>query len=485
MHPSRPVSAAVLRRIAAAVSLWCLAAAGMAVGEWAPLIEAAPEPPGEAVWRGLGPLLERRVSADGTRSLLAAPRPFWTVYRDEDRDLVYRDYLWPLGFSRHRADGGFEFLFPALHTFDAAGGGTPADRWWVFPVFFTGHARADGQRYTGVFPLHGQICDLASYDSIRFTAFPLYLETERPGAHSRAFLWPLFSVTEGPRLEKRRMFPLFGFSRNARETRWFFLWPFGHRVTQHPDAAGSQGQGWFVLPFYGRYRRMDAEGQVVHRSWTMLWPFFSGERGPDRERLYAPWPFYRRDRVVDADQPAQSRHLWPLYGRQQRGEVETMSILWPIWISARSTHDGRAWRYTLLNPVYLSARQSEGDQETLRFTQVWPLWRREASPARVRHDVLALWPFRHGDAVERNYAPFWTIYSQERDAAQGRRHDLLWGLVQYRRTGDGAERTWAVTPLVRSHRTGTDYDVSCLGGLVGWGRQGGVPRRRCLWFIAW
>jgi hypothetical protein len=119
-----------------------------------------------------------------------------------------------------------------------------------------------------------------------------------------------------------------------------------------------------------------------------------------------------------------------------------------------------------------------------RYFKFWPLvsYHREESVMRLR--VLALWPGCDAGAVERNYAPLWSLYSRRRSAGDVE-DELLWGLCSYRRNTEGAMR-FSLFPVFEIERDPGDGDRkrwSLLKGLIGWERRELNKRWRLLYWI--
>lgn len=447
----------------------------------APCVETAPVACGALNWRAVGPLIENRTSPDGKQRLLALPRPLFSEYQDDARGWLYRDYCWPLGFSRYRADGGYDYFLLAFHSFENPDSPSHVTRWWLLPLFFFG-TDSQAESYAALFPVYGRIGNLASYDWIRFCLFPLYLETERAGARSKSLLL-ILGRTDGERIESRRVFPLYGYSRTARQKKQFILWPLGHTVHQYPDAAGKEGRGWFLFPLYGQYRETDGADATLYRSWTFLWPFFSGEKGANAERFYAPWPFYRRENKPAGDLPVEQFHLWPFYGHIRRGAQNTTSIAWPFYQTTTNSSPKTVISSTVLNPFYQAGQKVENGETVASHLQFWPLWRYEREANISRTAVLALWPYRNQAPIDRNFAPFWTLYTCERQAAAVR-HEAFWGWFKLGHDTPHATH-FSLVPLVDYDATADRYGFSLGKGLIAWGREGDRACGRLLWFIKW
>lgn len=447
----------------------------------APLAAYHGSAPG-AHWRALGPLFEDRESADGKARLRALPRPFYVEYTDRANDWLYRDYLWPLGAWRERPDGGYAYWLLYFRAWGKPGDTGAPHRHWLIPFWLSGHT-ISGHDYHYIFPLGGTVGDVAGFDEITSVLGPLYVTTLKGETRSEALLWPFISQTYGPRIEKRRLFPLVGFTRTEHEYRRFIAWPFGHYIEQYPDAAGKRGSGWFVLPFVGKFRQTDAAGKTLRESWSYAWPFFSGEKSAAGERLYCPWPFFRRETATTKDGPVHRYHLWPFYGHEEKPTRDTGYVLWPFWSSGVYTYGPRTTTTAVCLPFYWATDTTEKGQRVESYRQIWPLWRRETAGPRSRDEVLSLWPQHRADAIQRDYAPFWTLYSRDVAGAEVHR-EAVWGWWQWHTDGPAASR-WSLFPLIACRHTADGYDVSLAKGLAAWGRDATGRHGRALWVLSW
>jgi hypothetical protein len=99
--------------------------------------------------------------------------------------------------------------------------------------------------------------------------------------------------------------------------------------------------------------------------------------------------------------------------------------------------------------------------------------------------VLALWPLKHTPAVERNWAPLWSLYSRER-VGDGIESELLWGLYRHQRRNDS--RRLSLFPLLQSSSSRIENETplrrwSLLYGLIGYRREGLHKQFRMLYFL--
>lgn len=392
------------------------------------------DPEGVPRLRVAGPVAERRVAEDGRKC--NAIRPFFSELRLPGEGRHRYEVLWPAGVRKRFHDDVFARF---LNVYYSRFGEAPdaRHRFVIFPVFFNGRDKHE-ERYTAVFPLGGRIHEYLGQDRLGFVLFPLYGFSAVDEVRTHHVLWPVFSRTTGEGVRRFRVFPLYGES--EREGRWekrFVLWPLWTSA-RYPGA--EQGGGGFLLfPLYGQAR------VGPKAAWTVLPPLFRYATGPAQRDLQCPWPF-----IQWASGEVEKLYIWPLWGRREHESLRTAFALWPIGHRQRIARPGYVLQRTMVLPVFYSetrtaraaAREGEGagaepataGRTTARYWKVWPLaaYRREGETVRFR--VLALWPLKHSPPIERNYAPFWSLYTHTR-TADVVEDEVLWGLWRRRREG--------------------------------------------------
>ncbi len=468
------------------VLLWLSGSAAALTLRLAPVIELQSDSEQGPVMRALGPLFEKTETSEGGLTL-ALPRPFYCRFEGAGlRPVRGRDFLWPLGVARRFGDEAHQRLLLALHTDRDVRNPESAERRWLIPLLFLGRNKA-GHTYAALFPIGGEIDEIAGYDRVRFLLFPLYLGTHRGTSRSHTVLWPVFSRTRSARGGKWRVFPLIGASWTPDGVQRFFLWPFGHTARIDSARTGRSTRSFFLLPPAGwSTSRPSGARAPDSKAWTVLWPFFSGGVTPRSRRLHCPWPFFQRS--VETD-PSGKRvldqlYLWPLAGVRRRGDDEAYRfLLWPIVHENRSgnTRNGRRSLWVL--PFYWSSvSRRAGETRTVR-RQFWPLARFVRNGTRARLAAPALWPGPLPAPIERNYAPLWRLYMR-RDEGDIHRHDLLWGWAQWS-TGGGRIREAGLFPFFRFSRGPDRTALSLLGGVFRQESTASGTRRRFFWIVKW
>lgn len=415
----------------------------------------------------LGPFFESAYSTQGWR--LAAFRPFYSEAENPAEDKALRDYLWPL--ATWRRTGNEEISRYAIFFRLAHGEDRPHRRYrfWLLPFYFEGRD-AQGAFYRAVFPFGGTIREFLGRDEITFVLFPLRSTSRLNDLETSNWLWPIISRTEGEGILRYRVFPFYG--RSVREGAYdkrFILWPMWTEARY--DYPGSKGRGFLLVPICGHMKLEDQE------SWWVIPPFFRYARGKNLTLLYAPWPFIQYQSGETG-----RLYVWPIYGRKTVGNFERTFVLWPLFWHEKTERDAATRRSTMLIPFYFHAVTAVSNEPpNRRYLKVWPLfsYRRNGDEAAFR--TLELWPIADSGAVERNWAPFWTLYFTARKGEATDR-EALWGLFRAHARPDDRLH-WSLFPLFEWRREPGVLEWSVLEGLLGRERKGSRARWRVLFFI--
>jgi hypothetical protein len=433
---------------------------------------------GDTRFRVLGPFYEDTVSENGDR--FRAIRPFTSKTIDAAAERALRESLWPLLVSKSfREQFSVRSLFVYYLNSDV---NDPESRWRLFVVPFYFQGRSEhGEDYLAVFPFAGTLREFIGQDEIKFTLFPIRMTSSLNEIKTSHWVWPIYSRTSGKGIYRFRLVPFYGQSRQRDNyEKKFILWPFWTTAQyMYPE---SHGDGYILWPLFGR---LDLSDQ---KSWMVLPPFFRVTRG---DRLFSadlPYPFiqYRSGET-------EKLYLFPLWGHKTTSGSYNSFFLWPIFHRMRYDKPDGLYYRTLALPCFhsdtLRARAGAGEDpgEILaRHWTVWPLlsWRREGEESRLR--ALELWPLKFTGPIERNYAPFWTLYTRTAlgDHVQT---EFLWGWVRHHRRGRDF-RYVSVFPFFQYRREGlpaANRSFSLLKGLVGYERSGDLRRYRLLYGIRW
>lgn len=426
--------------------------------------------PGEDRFRAAGPLVERIHGPSGRT--FCAFRPVASSVRDPVLEESATHVLWPLFTSRRRGDE--RSWNSALIAWGRDANIRDRDSKWsllVFPVLALGRT-AEGHSYGGVFPLGGHLEEVAGKDVIDFVLFPLYSYTRQNDLNTWNLLFPIISWTRAPDESRFRVFPFYGQAREPGIRRRFVLWPIWNQATY--SAPQAEGYSWMLFPLAGRVNLANQQ------SWMALPPFFRYTRTGDQREWMAPWPFVQIQRGGDDERT----YFWPFYGHRERPLLSTRFYFWPIGgaqtVWEPKTVLSRRW----VAPFYFDQRRMDRaapEPALERRVRVWPLATYQRAGDRMEFHTLELWPAAPVPAIERLYAPFWTLYSHERAGADVT-DELLWGLFR-RQRGDGYAYT-SVFPLVSwggSKDNGGAKRWDVLKGFVGYEREGNVRKLRLLY----
>jgi hypothetical protein len=424
-------------------------------------------------WSGGGPVLEH---VESKNSQFDAFRPFFTRETDATRWTTL-DILWPVGSVRtwdKRTDWRFLTAFGQDEDrFDPA---SPY-RAWIFPVLFFGRTRERGD-YGAVFPLGGRLDNFMGRDEMSFVLFPLYAHSRLNDVETHHVLWPLISRTTGDDVYQARFFPFYGYSSKSNVyEKSYTMWPiWSHMQDKRPKSAGS---GFMVFPVIGHVKLKNQE------TWMVIPPLFRHTRLEKGTEGACPWPI-----VQWKSGPASKLYVWPIYGRRAAAGDSVTFWAWPfVWKGVTKNDREQRDRFRVF-PLYAqeSRKVARGGATNVmeRYVSVWPVmaYEREGSNTEVR--LLDLWPFRDTRPMERNLAPWWTLFSRQRtvEGTQGR---VLWGLARWQTDHDG-DAYRSLFPLVswKANRQTEAYrEWDALKGLVGYRRDADAKTIRLLYFLRW
>lgn len=370
-----------------------------------------------------GPLFEYREMASG--GTLWALRPLYVRQRDPVEDLSIDDTVWPL-CSRHQLheESWWRFLLLAYGSNDDVNNEDSGWKAFLFPLYFQGRTR-QGEDYWALFPIYGHLPHILMMEDIDFTLFPLYLDYEVNGIERRYYGWPFYSRGEdAPGVVKTGVFPFYGETARRDVLTRYVLWPFW--TSAEYTSERNPGESWMLWPLAGRVDR-EREQQKL-----FLPPFFSHAKTDSAERWRMPWPFYETHTSKDL----RKWSYWPLFGRTLREDEDRWYALWPIIERFKLDSRGKRTERFHFFPFYMNQkifRKGKDGSETLEesYTRFWPFYSVEERPGSGYYHLRAFefMPIRFADGVDRNWAPFWTLY--ERTETDGRiAEDAFWGLFK-------------------------------------------------------
>ena len=351
--------------------------------------------------------------------------PFWsseTVEADgRHAEVDTTDVLWPV-FTSHRDWWRF-CLF--THYQEQQDGGWQFE---IMPIWFNGKDVDDGS-YWGLFPLWGHHPHILMLNDWDFCLWPLWMRYKTPRSQTRGEegdAWMTSNVVLFPFFHWRDdgswgVWPLCGVGHQRESDHYYALWPIATWASYRADRdTGGAGYSWMFWPLWASIER-ERESQ-----WMFVPPFFGYAKTPFGSRIRAPWPFFEFERTT-----AKRRiSVFPLFedvrlNRYSNGSSERGATRfgWKL-VELYRGEDGRI-EETRVFPFWTSGGS---------IFRVWPFWSSEKEDAAgevVHTRVLELFPIRWVDAIDRNWAPYWTFY-ESRSNPICTDHSLFWGIIKWR-----------------------------------------------------
>lgn len=388
-----------------------------------------------------GPFYYRQ---DQERLKLWAVPPLLSYAVDPVTESSEFNILYPV-LSHFRS--GEQFRWHFFQLFSVAGGPTQREderkRFTIFPFYFQQRSSLPEENYTAVVPFYGHLKNRLFRDEIEFVMFPAYSKTRKRDVVTRNYLFPIFHVREGDGLEGWQAWPFYGQEHKLVTTktnnfgdeqlvggrrRTFAMWPIYADVHEGLGTPNPQHQQ-MVLPAYSYFRSPQRDAT------TVIWPFFTYI--DDREKHYkeyqAPWPF------VDFARGPGKRidRVWPIYSQASSTNLESASLLWPVYRFNRiHTTDIDRRRTRVL--FYLYSYTNEEDLKQKRFRRridLLPLfsYRRDYEGSTRLQLFAFLEPVLPASSnIEREYSQVWSVWRSQKNATNGNSsQSLLWNL--YRR----------------------------------------------------
>ncbi len=383
----------------------------------------------------LGPFFEYRRVEPGDATFWAV-RPFYSQVRDpQSRTAVY-DALWPIVTLHDHKDASW---WRALIAYGDSRATDPTWSFDIFPLWFSGADRKD-EGYWGFFPFYGHHPHFLLMDDWQFVLWPIWHTYTVKDVRSHAVLWPFVTWRDAPR-EGVGVWPFYGYGRQRESLHHYVLWPFVTWATydEDRDTSGAGSSCW-VLPFYGQVRRAretqtmlpfigyshtkadnSRTGATETERWRLFWPIFENLKSPSRDRLSV-FPFWEQieGRAFGKARPVEE-HTWRVgWQLMENTRLETKNTLekrfnfFPFFTWERRWYRGRA-----------AAEPNDS------YFRIWPFWSSETVKGRTRHRTLELMPIRHVEGVERNWAPFWSLWESE-DRPDGRtRYSVFFNFIHW------------------------------------------------------
>lgn len=428
--------------------------------------------------RAFGPVYEN-LSAPNAQDLFAI-RPFYSNLDDLEMGDSITHMVWPLAIGkRFNNDLDWRFLLiSSYHDFDIT---VPDSRYrfWILPVYFQGRS-STGTPYVAVFPIAGKLDDSLYHDRIWFVLFPLYSYTRVDDYQTYCVLWPVFARGWSEDFDKLRVFPFYGYTRRRADfIKRFILWPVWTDATYgFPQSAG---RAWFFTPIMGHADLSDQE------SWSIIPPLIRFSTRGTQKKIFAPWPVFQYSYGL-----TWKLYIWPLVGWQDAYGIKTSFAFWPFAYATTKELGRGHYTRSKIAPVIFCERWTEMPEgnagkhpvTVARTFKFWPLVSFKQDRERLLMRMPSLCPFRDFQAIDRNYTPYWTLFTHAKNGAEVE-DELLWGVFQSRR-GPARNRT-ELFPLFsfERNRFNKAFDFSLFKGLFARSAGPAGTRYRLFWALTW
>lgn len=409
-------------------------------------------------WRAeaFGPFFYSEAKGENLSETTWAVIPFYSDYHNPAVEARERNILYPLYSDLQY---GQERRWQLGQLISSAGGAEPdgtnaTRRFTVYPFYFQQRSTDTNLNYTALAPFYGHVKHRLMHDEVFFVMFPFYAETRKGSVVTENYLWPFVTESEGPHLYGWQVWPFVGtehkdavlvtngfgdVSVDGGHDRSFLLWPF---CLRQDNDTGTENPVKFraSIPFFASSRSPQRD------STSYLWPFFTWVN--DRDRKYheweGPWPFV----IFTRGEGKTTDRVFPLFSRSHNATQESDSYAWPAY-TYRRTHSGALdFRRTRVG-FYLYEDIDERNLETgknRRRIDMWPFftWHKDFNGnerLRVFSPVEPALPDQRG--IERNWAPFWSVWRAEHNPHTGvATQSLLWNLYRSETRNGQTKVSW-------------------------------------------
>jgi hypothetical protein len=470
-------------------ALCIVARAGAEENNW-PIHVAQQNDAGEVVsWQTAGPLIFKKPSNDG--GTITGFRPLFAQWRTATGELQETNILYPV--FTFRTDGD-TYRWSILQLINRSGDRSgraakrlPALKYETFdlwPFWFSRDTGSPDESYHALFPIFGTIKNRFGKDRLFWAPFPLYVRTEKKGAITTSFPWPILKVTRGTE-HGFTIWPLYGtVKKDGSFDRNFYLWPLGWSNTIQPNddaPAGTPAQREVgFLPFYTR----ETKPGLINENY--VWPFFgyTDRTLPKRyhETRYF-WPFLVRGR---GDDQSVSR-VAPFYTHSVRKGVDKKWVMWPVFRKKEWSDAGiDQTQQQVLYFLYWSLRQRSATNPHAAPAQkshLWPVyssWDNGAGRRQFQFPSPLEIFFPDNERIRISWSPLFSLYRYDQKAPGSARTEMLWGLISWRREPE--RREFHLGPLVSVDDRAGEKRFALGNGLVAWQRSTPASSWHMLWF---
>ncbi len=384
---------------------------------------------------------------------------FYSGSGERDGVEFYHRFLIPFYWQGRQESGGNYFiLFPFVwHARDAR---------MVVPLF-----PSRKQNFSALWPISGEFRGYWNRDGIQFFLWPLFVKSWRGEGEDRlellSFIWPITGYYRGEGVKGFRLWPLVSYVNVKDEKRRaYWLFPLGrYSFSRGTGVDGADEKIMLFVPFYGRMRTRNINYDAIFPFYGKLemagrrsrgWALASYMQDDNlrtgirthrvlwflirwTQRIEVPTQF--AEDAVEA-RPMEGGGVFPLYIRRHNEARERQTILWPFYHRRVDLMEDHESRRTFLVPMWSFNRRDYTDGSRSSRGFLWPFYRhwRDVDGHRYQ-SVPHLFPYSRVEAADRNWAPFWTVWSRRWNEQTGElRVRLMGGVWKHDRNVIGDER---------------------------------------------
>ncbi|CAN5201433.1 hypothetical protein BH09SUM1_BH09SUM1_25830 [soil metagenome] len=435
-----------------------------------------------------------------SQTLSVALHPLFSSQKDKSTLRSDFDFLWPIFSHRYRPDkiGAKNYssnsLFPLYFDRKETRFNQENSVRLLLPIYFQGKQGKRGryliifpffwysqnarlqvplfppreQTFAAFFPLIGDFRGYWNRDRIFFFLWPLYVHSKQGTGKDfneiHSFLWPIFGKYGGPEINGFRVWPLFSYVKKDNEyKRAFWLWPLGqYRSGRISKTNPRQQNVVFFLPFYAKFRQPNISldlvfpfyGKLVVRDRVSQGYFLAlynrdiNYRRGTREDRYLLFLIRKKTKLPNFTEEDVAKDamlgggVFPFYTRTHNDKKVRKNVIWPFSIYKLNRYPTYFYERKYFVPFYSSQLKQKTNGEFNYSKFVFPFFRERKTVGGVkRTNVLHLLFYNDVDAIDREYAPLWTVWEKQEDLKTGEVATRVFKNVsRYEKKADGSVR---------------------------------------------
>lgn len=320
----------------------------------------------------------------------------------------------------------------------------------VIPIFW--HSEKDS---FAIVPFYGKFYDLFDNKETVFYLWPLYVHSENGETNKYYFPFPFVSLTEGGGKSGFKIWPLFGYfsdQGNDGEKRLFYLWPLGFwNKTKINTDDPDHFQAFF--PFYWDIKSGESYSKTK-------FPFFVNSGFPGQKSTTSFWPVFtvitntkenfKEHRILSfmfrykKGENENRISVFPFYSVDEKTDKTNKYILWPIYMTFDKKSDKIISKNKYIVPFYFTKYKKEiktGREENKTFVLPFYAKRNHFDGSKSLSVLWPLW-YDKSDAIDQNYAAFWSIYNRMEKPNGDMQKNYFGKLFIYKKTDEAITKEW-------------------------------------------